>query len=945
MTHQLVQRLTNTGTLQTPLTFSELIVTQSSGSAVFDGTSYMQAVSNLNDYAFGSGDFTIEWYHYQTQLGGAPRVFSIGTYPNAFIGASVEGGGAVLYFWLGSSAIMYYPIPDPLNRWIHVAFVRSSNVCTMYVNGQAVNTTSNGFTFGSNSTNLTIGAESNLGSRWYGNITGFQYVVGTALYTSSFTPPSLPLSPATGSKLLLNMSDAGSITTDSSGQNQTVISTNVAWSDSVPGTLPALGITNTTIQTYTMDEVSFDTPGIITDNLYAWFDSDNINSYPGTGYTWYDISGNGWNANLQNVSWVAGPAGGMGFDGYNSKASTNITDPGNGNMTNAPITFCFWLNDQGVIPQGVFDTAPGQTEVLRQWNAGSPNNSVEWWNGNPAINAGIVTGTWMHWAVTYYYDGNRHVASFVNGEPWDAGNGDYNPAYAWTNLILGCINDNSNWYSGYIGQMQIYKARLTTQQIHQNYMADAARYGLIPADPQRRDLPNGTVQVLGHFDEVSLSGYQTEGLIFHVDAGNPTSYPGSGDQWYDISGSGRNVTMVNTPTWDSRGWLNWNGTNQYGTMSPGGLPSGNHARTMAGWCKWDGNAGSWRWIMSYGADPWSDYGIQSLGISASDQWCIGDGTTNQYDGSVTNLYDAWVFLVSTYDGHFSRLYLNGELVVGDTFIPYATQTNTAYVSAQANGNEHWNGGIAKLWIYDRCLPDTDIALMYEGTKPSFADIGRGTQFWVDGASYSGSGTTWADLSDNHSNLTLYNGPAWNASNCGYFSFNSGLIQSSYTTAGQAFYHYTNEMTVAWWFRRNGGLITGAGIGQGTVGVESMADNMWLMHGNGNDNSITFYVNNGGAWVANTSQPFADNTWYFMVGTINSFQQILYVDGVSQSVTAAGISVGIVNNPNSTIAVGQDVRYNSNRFFNGDIAYARVWNRALSAGEVALLYAQTQGCFV
>ena len=303
-----------------------------------------------------------------------------------------------------------------------------------------------------------------------------------------------------------------------------------------------------------------------------------------------------------------------------------------------------------------------------------------------------------------------------------------------------------------------------------------------------------------------------------------------------------------------------------------------------------------------------------------------------------------MFLSSTYDGTTARLYLNGVLV-GTAAIAYNTADSVAYVSAQVQGAEHWNGSIASLWIYDRCLAEYEISSMYAVTKPAFADVSRGTQFWVDGASYPGSGTTWTDLSTNHSNLTLYNGPAWNASNCGYFGFNSGLIQSSYTTAGQAFYQYTNALTVAWWFRRNGTLVTGAGIGQATVGVESMTTNMWLMHGNSNDNSITFYVNNGGTWIANTSQPFADNTWYFMVGTIDAGQQLIYVDGVVQSVTAAGLSVGMVNNPNSTIAVGQDVRYNSGRFFNGDIAYVRTWNRVLSAGEVATLYAQTQGCFV
>ena len=166
-----------------------------------------------------------------------------------------------------------------------------------------------------------------------------------------------------------------------------------------------------------------------------------------------------------------------------------------------------------------------------------------------------------------------------------------------------------------------------------------------------------------------------------------------------------------------------------------------------------------------------------------------------------------------------------------------------------------------------------------------------------------------------------------------------------TTAGQAFYTYTNELTVAWWFRRNGGFTTGAGIGQGTIGVDSSSNNVWLMHGNGNDQSVSFFVWDGSSLTGVTSGPMPDNTWVFAVGTINASQAVFYVDGVSQAVSGGGITGTIRNNASSTIALGQDVRYNSGRFLNGDIGYVRVWNRALSAGEVATLYAQTSGCFL
>jgi hypothetical protein len=37
----------------------------------------------------------------------------------------------------------------------------------------------------------------------------------------------------------------------------------------------------------------------------------------------------------------------------------------------------------------------------------------------------------------------------------------------------------------------------------------------------------------------------SNGLVLHLDAGNSTSYPGSGTTWFDLSGRGNNGTLVN----------------------------------------------------------------------------------------------------------------------------------------------------------------------------------------------------------------------------------------------------------------------------------------------------------------------------------------------------------------------------------------------------------------
>lgn len=52
------------------------------------------------------------------------------------------------------------------------------------------------------------------------------------------------------------------------------------------------------------------------------------------------------------------------------------------------------------------------------------------------------------------------------------------------------------------------------------------------------------------------------GLILNLDASNPSSYPGSGNTWFDISGNGNHFTLFNSPTF-STNFINFNGSNQF----------------------------------------------------------------------------------------------------------------------------------------------------------------------------------------------------------------------------------------------------------------------------------------------------------------------------------------------------------------------------------------------
>lgn len=73
------------------------------GSLLFDPTaSATLTAPGSVDWAFGTGDFTVEWWQYQTDSSPFPRIFSVGSFPSSAIGVSIEGG--TFYVWVGGSA-------------------------------------------------------------------------------------------------------------------------------------------------------------------------------------------------------------------------------------------------------------------------------------------------------------------------------------------------------------------------------------------------------------------------------------------------------------------------------------------------------------------------------------------------------------------------------------------------------------------------------------------------------------------------------------------------------------------------------------------------------------------------------------------------------------------------------------------------------------------------
>ncbi len=149
------------------------------------------------DWAVGTGDFTVEWFSYQTTLSQFQRVFTVDDYPVIDIGVSIESG--TFYYWAGGGSTPKYSSASATttNTWYHWAVVRQNGVTKVYRNGTLRGsqiTDTNNVT--DNTTAFIVGNTNTFATNaaLVGYLTNFRFVKGLAVYTGDFTVPTSVLS-------------------------------------------------------------------------------------------------------------------------------------------------------------------------------------------------------------------------------------------------------------------------------------------------------------------------------------------------------------------------------------------------------------------------------------------------------------------------------------------------------------------------------------------------------------------------------------------------------------------------------------------------------------------------------------------------------------------------------------------------------------------------------
>lgn len=220
----------------------------------------------------------------------------------------------------------------------------------------------------------------------------------------------------------------------------------------------------------------------------------------------------------------------------------------------------------------------------------------------------------------------------------------------------------------------------------------------------------------------------------HLDASAPSSYPGSGTAWSDISTQTNNGTLTNGPTFDSAngGSIVFDGTNDYSYQSLFLNPITN-LLTIDLWAKFNDTGGSGRYVMSLGRDIGGSTGGLALiayGFSAASGgqliFELGSGTGRVSSGIFPTI-GTWYNLTITADGTNTKFYTNSLLANTASQGSGAVASSPglsigSYLSAAippSPGNYFFNGNIGSVRIYNRALSSAEVLQNFNIQKSRF----------------------------------------------------------------------------------------------------------------------------------------------------------------------------------------------------------------------------------
>ena len=219
---------------------------------------------------------------------------------------------------------------------------------------------------------------------------------------------------------------------------------------------------------------------IVQSGLVLNLDASRSSSYTGTGTTWTDISGNGYNGTMVNGPIFGTASGGqITFDGVNDYVDTGLQY----SLTSSTnFTIGIWFKGFGrasnndILVLSYSGTPVGW--AIYQANTGKfmcfsrDNNNVE----TTYISSTTSTNT-NQWFYGVYKKSGNQFSLYINGVLEATTNANLGNISISSGMRIGNHTTTSQPYLGSIGSVKVYNKSLTDSEILQNFNATKSRFG------------------------------------------------------------------------------------------------------------------------------------------------------------------------------------------------------------------------------------------------------------------------------------------------------------------------------------------------------------------------------------------------------------------------------------------------------------------------------------
>jgi hypothetical protein len=235
----------------------------------------------------------------------------------------------------------------------------------------------------------------------------------------------------------------------------------------------------------------FHSPNVSTDGLILSLDAANPKSYPGSGNTWYDLSGNGHHATLYSgVSYgLTGGVKSLICDGTDDWIGNTTLTGGHSNFT---LELMFYHNglDQGgsygILSMGANGNYGPMfychTSCMgSHYFPGSPSGDYPGGMGYWSNNTWNIF-TWV-FSNTVPDNNTGDLKTYINGV-YNSGTSNFNfhnsgMGRGSNGYALGTYSGGSAVYKGSFSQFRVYNRALSAAEVLQNYNANKQRYSYV----------------------------------------------------------------------------------------------------------------------------------------------------------------------------------------------------------------------------------------------------------------------------------------------------------------------------------------------------------------------------------------------------------------------------------------------------------------------------------